>query len=94
MDDLVRANTEYCVDHLSWQRLPGLENYFRVARHPAGIDWNTAERLRGIRLYKERWPVITGRVMLSATKELRVGLWLLAGSRVLAALVALVTPCE
>jgi hypothetical protein len=29
--------------------------------------------------------------MLSATKELHVGLWLLAGLRVLAALVALVT---
>jgi hypothetical protein len=31
-----------------------------------------------------RWPVITGGVMLSATKEQRVVLWLLAGSRFLA----------
>jgi len=47
------------------------------------MDWNTTERLRGIRFYKERWPVRTGRVMLSATKEPHVGLWLLAGPRVL-----------
>jgi hypothetical protein len=63
----------------------------RLARHPAGMDWNTAERLSGIRFYKERWPVLTGRVMLSATKGPHVSLWLLAGSRVLATLVALVT---
>ena len=36
---------------------------------------------QGIRFYKERWPVITGRFMLSATKELHVGLWLLACGR-------------
>jgi len=38
------------------------------------MDWNTAERLRGIRFYKDRWPVITGRGMLSATKQPHVGL--------------------
>jgi len=37
---------------------------------------------------RSSWPVITWRVMLSATKR-HVGLWLSAGSRVLAALIAL-----
>jgi hypothetical protein len=55
---------------------------FRMARHPAGMDWNTDERLRGIRFYKERWPVIARRVMLSATKELHwaFGCWRDRGS--------------
>ena len=63
---------------------------FRFARHTSGMDWNTGERLRGIRFHKERWPVIAGRVMLSATKEPYVGLWLLSPCRPRDC----VTPCE